>query len=172
MKENSKPSQIKCENERPDQSHHQSNCSVIFVCLFCLLFLQGFCWRKRFCWRVKALGHSILVTKAKGTFVQVWARNVLHDLLCTFSFCLSQNRLTSVFVYYWYVADVGHQVGSCVCLQAWGFSRFGYSGFPLSLKTNYFKFQPRSKMVDKELLFRGYALRNTVNGLINTWGVY
>ena len=27
-------------------------------------------------------------------------------------------------------------------------------------------------MVDKELLFRGYALRNTVNGLINAWVVY
>ena len=79
----------------PEQSHHHSNCSVIFVCLFCLLFLQGFCWRKRFCWRVKALGHSILVTKAKGTFVQVWARNVLQP--SKLKFLLGRHLVTNSF---------------------------------------------------------------------------
>ena len=87
----SKPTQIKCENE----SHHQSNCSVIFVCLFCLLFLPDFCWRKRFCGRVKALGHSILVTKAKGTFVQVWARNVLQP--SKLKFLLGRHLVTNSF---------------------------------------------------------------------------
>ena len=77
----------------PDQSHHQSNCSVIFVCF--VLFLQGFCWRKRFCWRVKALGHSILVTKAKGTFVQVWARNVLQP--SKLKFLLGRHLVTNSF---------------------------------------------------------------------------
>lgn len=150
----------------PDQSHHQSNCSVIFVCLFRLLFLPDFCWRKRFCWRVKALGHSILVTKAKGTFVQVWARNV--------------------FTYFVLLVFVCHRTVLRLCLFITGMSRMlviklvlayacrleDFLGFPLFLKTNYFKFQPRSKMVDKELLFRESALRNTINGLINAWGVY
>ena len=36
-----------------------------------LIVFQGLCPRKWFCWRLKALGHTILVTKAKGAFVQV-----------------------------------------------------------------------------------------------------
>ena len=100
----SKQAQIKCENESQykelivDQTRAITRAIAVlylFVCLFCLLFLQGFCGRKRFCWRVKALGHSILVTKAKGTFVQVWARNVLQP--SKLKFLLGRHMATNSF---------------------------------------------------------------------------
>ena len=111
-----KPKQIKCENESQykelivDKTRAISRAiAVLFFIIF--FFLQGFCWRKRFCWRVKTLGHSILVTKAKGTFIQVWARNVLR---CTFLFV---TETSYVCVYYCHVADAGRQVGSCPSLE-------------------------------------------------------
>ena len=113
-----KPKQIKCENESlykeliVDKTRAISRAiAVLFIYFFKFFFLQGFCWRKRFCWRVKTLGHSILVTKAKGTFVQVWARNVLR---CTFLFVTETSYVS---VYYCHVADAGRQVGSCPSLE-------------------------------------------------------
>ena len=44
---------------------------LIIVMISFLIVSQGLCSRKRFYWRLTALGHTILVTKATGAFVQV-----------------------------------------------------------------------------------------------------